>query len=54
MFQDFRAALGESNVIVIPLANHFVIFAWFHELADPVKKWFQARLVSASTPAQEN
>ena len=49
-----KAAAGESKVIMIPLANYFVIPAWFHELGDPAKKWFQTRLVSASIPAQDN
>jgi len=49
-----KAAAGESQLILIPRANHFVISAWFHELADPVKKWFQTRLVSAGNPAQDH
>jgi pimeloyl-ACP methyl ester carboxylesterase len=47
-----KAAAGESKLIPIPIADHFVISMWFNELADPVKKWFQTRLVSASIPAQ--
>jgi pimeloyl-ACP methyl ester carboxylesterase len=49
-----KAAAGESKLILIPHANHFAISAWFHELADPVKKWFQTRLVSPGIPAQDN
>jgi pimeloyl-ACP methyl ester carboxylesterase len=49
-----KAAAGESKLISIPMANHFVISSWFQELADPVKNWFQTRLAVASISAQGN
>jgi pimeloyl-ACP methyl ester carboxylesterase len=49
-----NAAAGESKLILIPIADHFVISMWFQELADPVRKWFQTRLVPASISAQDN
>jgi pimeloyl-ACP methyl ester carboxylesterase len=40
------AAAGESTIIQIPLAVHFVLPLWFHDLTDPVKAWFHAHMDS--------
>ena len=39
-----QAAAAGTKVLLIPEANHFVIGFWFHEIAEPVKEWFHARL----------
>lgn len=39
-----KAAPKGSKVIMVPGVNHFVLGFLLHELADPVKDWFGARL----------
>jgi hypothetical protein len=38
------ATVGESTVIQIAMANHFVLPPWFQELSEPVTQWFQTHL----------
>jgi pimeloyl-ACP methyl ester carboxylesterase len=39
-----EAAPVGSRSIVIPEANHQVLGMWLHELGEPIKEWFAARL----------
>ena len=39
-----KAAPDGSKVVMVPGVNHFVLGFLLHELAEPVKAWFQAHL----------
>lgn len=50
-----QLAVDDSKIIEIPIANHIVLAAWYHELNDPIKTWFQDHLVTnPSTVVQKN
>ena len=39
-----QAAGGESNSLVVPEADHYVVGHWMHDLAGPITTWFRERL----------
>jgi len=43
-----RAASPGSRSLLIPEANHEAVGFWFHELAEPVKAWFDDHLEAVS------
>ena len=47
-----KAAPAGTKVIMIPDVNHFVLGFLLHELAEPVKGWFEQQLESAAAPAK--